>query len=121
MSRINKEEVAFAGSSRIQQRFQLFFEEFFLRGDVFLDRFLRRQRDRCRASPFQAETFFKNLRVWVSPRLMPVAYSIRRLASAVVCGGSTRNISSSEVLCETSSLVGVFQSNCFSPSIPRSR
>ena len=97
MSRIHKEDVAFARTSRSQAWFQFRVEEFLLSRDVFFNRFLWRQRNRRRASPFQAETFFKNFRVWVSPRLMPVASSIRRLASAVVCGGSARNISSKEV------------------------
>jgi len=44
---------------------------------------------------------FDQVQIWRIRRqeleLMPVASSIRRLTSAVVCGGSTRNISSREV------------------------
>jgi hypothetical protein len=48
-----------AGAGRCQQRFQLLFEKLGLRGRMFLDGFLGRQRDGPRAMPFQAQTFFK--------------------------------------------------------------
>ncbi len=60
MSRIHKEDVAITAASRFQQRFQGFVKEFLLRGRVFLNGFLRRQRDRRRASPPQPQIFFKN-------------------------------------------------------------
>lgn len=63
MHRVNEEEMTFFGSSRFQQRLQRFLQEFTLGRGVFLDRFLRRQRDRGSATPLQPEMFFKNLRV----------------------------------------------------------
>ena len=58
--RIDEVDVARAGSRRLQQRFQRFVEERRLSLHLLLDRFLRRQRDRGRTAPLQAETFFRN-------------------------------------------------------------
>ena len=58
--RIDEEDVARAGSRRFQQRFQRLVEERRLSLPMLLDRLLRRQRDRGRATPLQAETFFRN-------------------------------------------------------------
>ena len=58
--RIDEVDVARAGSSRFQQRPQRVVEERRLSLHLLLDCFGRGQRDRGRATPLQAETFFRN-------------------------------------------------------------
>ena len=119
--RIDKEDMAFAGSSRSQQRLQWFVKKFGLSRSVFLDRNFSEAAGSPPFNALQTETCFRSLRTCVNPRLTPIACSIRRHAAAVVRGGSAGNISSREVFCTTSSLDGILQLNRFKPSIPYSR
>lgn len=59
---IDKEEVPLTGAGCGELRFQLLIEEFRLSGRMLLDGFLRWQRDGCRTTPLQAQSFFKKRR-----------------------------------------------------------
>lgn len=93
--RIDKQHMALFGSGRCQQWFQRVVQEGRLRGNVLCNGSLRRQRDRRRAAPLQAQTFFRNRRTCVSPRFTPATSSIRWAASTSDDGGFRRNVSSS--------------------------
>lgn len=72
MSGVDEEDMAFPRPRRNQRRFQVFFDEFRLSGDVFVNRFFRRQRNGPLPTPLQAKSFFRNWRTWVGPRFSPV-------------------------------------------------
>jgi hypothetical protein len=62
VGRIDEKHVTLFGSRPRQQRLQRLIEKFGLSRGVLGDGLLRRERDRRRATPLQAQCFFKNLR-----------------------------------------------------------